>query len=54
MFWTLEIPFKTGFTVFGPKRDDVTGDWRKLHNEKRIKESGRKINKEDKYKYVNK
>jgi hypothetical protein len=19
--------------VFGPKRDDVTGDWRKLHNE---------------------
>jgi hypothetical protein len=20
-------------TLFGPKRDDVTGDWRKLHNE---------------------
>jgi hypothetical protein len=20
--------------VFGPKRDEVTGDWRKLHNEK--------------------
>jgi hypothetical protein len=20
--------------IFGPKRDDVTGDWRKLHNEK--------------------
>jgi hypothetical protein len=20
--------------TFGPKRDDVTGDWRKLHNEK--------------------
>jgi hypothetical protein len=19
--------------VFGPKRDEVTGDWRKLHNE---------------------
>jgi hypothetical protein len=19
--------------IFGPKRDDVTGDWRKLHNE---------------------
>ena len=19
--------------VFGPKRDDVTGEWRKLHNE---------------------
>jgi hypothetical protein len=21
-------------TTFGPKRDEVTGDWRKLHNEK--------------------
>jgi hypothetical protein len=21
-------------TIFGPKRDEVTGDWRKLHNEK--------------------
>ena len=20
--------------VFGPKRDEVTGEWRKLHNEK--------------------
>jgi len=20
-------------TIFGPKRDDVTGEWRKLHNE---------------------
>jgi hypothetical protein len=20
--------------IFGPKRDDVMGDWRKLHNEK--------------------
>jgi hypothetical protein len=20
-------------TIFGPKRDEVTGDWRKLHNE---------------------
>jgi hypothetical protein len=19
--------------IFGPKRDDVTGEWRKLHNE---------------------
>jgi hypothetical protein len=19
--------------IFGPKRDDVTGDWKKLHNE---------------------
>jgi hypothetical protein len=19
--------------IFGPKRDEVTGDWRKLHNE---------------------
>jgi hypothetical protein len=19
--------------IFGPRRDDVTGDWRKLHNE---------------------
>jgi hypothetical protein len=33
VFWTLEIPFKTGFTVFGLKRDEVTGGWRKLHNE---------------------
>jgi hypothetical protein len=22
-----------GLNVFGPKRDEVTGDWRKLHNE---------------------
>jgi hypothetical protein len=21
--------------IFGPKRDEVTGEWRKLHNEKR-------------------
>jgi hypothetical protein len=21
--------------IFGPKRDDVTGDWRKLHNEEK-------------------
>jgi hypothetical protein len=21
--------------IFGPKRDEVTGDWRKLHNEER-------------------
>jgi hypothetical protein len=21
-------------TIFGPKRDEVTGEWRKLHNEK--------------------
>jgi hypothetical protein len=20
-------------SIFGPKRDEVTGDWRKLHNE---------------------
>ena len=20
--------------IFGPKRDEVTGEWRKLHNEK--------------------
>jgi hypothetical protein len=20
-------------TIFGPKRDEVTGEWRKLHNE---------------------
>jgi hypothetical protein len=24
--WTLR-------RIFGPRRDDVTGDWRKLHNE---------------------
>jgi hypothetical protein len=22
--------------VFGPKRDEVTGEWRKLHNEERM------------------
>jgi hypothetical protein len=22
--------------IFGPKRDGVTGEWRKLHNEKQI------------------
>jgi hypothetical protein len=22
-----------GFSIFGPKRDEVTGEWRKLHNE---------------------
>ena len=22
--------------IFGPKRDEVTGDWRKLHNEELI------------------
>jgi hypothetical protein len=22
--------------IFGPKRDDVTGEWRKLHNEELI------------------
>jgi len=21
--------------IFGPKRDEVTGEWRKLHNEER-------------------
>jgi hypothetical protein len=24
-------------TIFGPKRDEVTGGWRKLHNEALIK-----------------
>ena len=23
-------------TIFGPKRDEVTGEWRKLHNEELI------------------
>ena len=23
-----------GYRIFGPKRDEVTGEWRKLHNEK--------------------
>jgi hypothetical protein len=23
----------TPYPIFGPKRDEVTGDWRKLHNE---------------------
>jgi hypothetical protein len=22
--------------IFGPKRDEITGDWRKLHNEEAI------------------
>ena len=25
--------------VFGPKRDEVTGEWRKLHNEKQAEGS---------------
>jgi hypothetical protein len=25
---------RTGCRVFGPKRDEVAGEWRKLHNEK--------------------
>jgi len=25
--------------IFGPKKDEVTGDWRKLHNEE-LKETG--------------
>jgi hypothetical protein len=31
--------------IFGPKRDEVTGEWRKLHNEEfiviRVMKSGR-------------
>jgi hypothetical protein len=24
--------------IFGPKRDEATGDWRKLHNNNQVKE----------------
>jgi hypothetical protein len=34
--------------VFGPKRDEVTGEWRKLHNEELTKYfAGGKIKKND-------
>jgi hypothetical protein len=29
----LRVFVKTVFRIFGPKRDEVTGEWRKLHNE---------------------
>jgi hypothetical protein len=32
-----------GRRVFGPKRDDVTGEWRKLHNEKLLMREGRGV-----------
>jgi hypothetical protein len=39
--WNLACDFKQGILfenrvlrrIFGPKRGEVTGDWRKLHNE---------------------
>jgi hypothetical protein len=27
------LPQRVLRRIFGPKRDEVTGDWRKLHNE---------------------
>ena len=30
VFWNLHYVI---WRVFGPKRDEVTGEWRKLHNE---------------------
>ena len=32
--------------IFGPKRDEVTGEWRKLHNEE-LNFSGDKIEKNE-------
>jgi hypothetical protein len=32
--WNQRWPTQTGFTVLGTKREEVTGDWRELHNEK--------------------
>jgi hypothetical protein len=32
--WNQRWPTHTGFTVLGTKREEVTGDWRELHNEK--------------------
>jgi hypothetical protein len=32
--WSLTLREEHGLRrIFGPKRDEVTGDWRKLHNE---------------------
>ena len=31
--WLKVFDYKVLRTVFGPKRDEVTGEWRKLHNE---------------------
>jgi hypothetical protein len=33
--------------VFGPKRDEVTGEWRKLHNEELSDCAGGKIKKNE-------
>jgi hypothetical protein len=31
--WSLTLREERGLRVFGPKRDEVTGEWRKLSNE---------------------
>jgi hypothetical protein len=31
--WSLTLREESRLRVFGPKRDEVTGEWRKLHNE---------------------
>jgi hypothetical protein len=31
--WSLTLRKEHRLRVFGPKRDEVTGEWRKLHNE---------------------
>jgi hypothetical protein len=33
--------------IFGPKRDEVTGEWRKLHNDKYCSPSGDQIEKNE-------
>jgi hypothetical protein len=32
--WNQRWPTQTGFTELGTKREELTGDWRELHNEK--------------------
>jgi hypothetical protein len=31
--WSLTLREEHRLRIFGPKRDEVTGEWRKLHNE---------------------
>jgi hypothetical protein len=31
--WNTTVPNTNKILLFGPKRDEVTGEWRKLHNE---------------------
>jgi hypothetical protein len=31
--FSIHLPFYNRKKIFGPKRDEVTGNWRRLHNE---------------------